>query len=159
MVNRKSPFLLKRALDPSSCRNQNQKRLSNSSSYGKPAGTRVPSWGDEELFQPQRFLKEFAFLQFFQSRHVVRTCYKTWLLLMANASTNASFMDWWCNISRNHIHLKESNHPKPLISTTMDELWFIVSMFGGIFPHLRHSCLGLLIHLGMTKVYQVSAGL
>lgn len=28
-----------------------------------------------------------------------------------------------------------------------------------IFPHLRHSCLGLLIHLGMTKVYQVSAGL
>lgn len=28
-----------------------------------------------------------------------------------------------------------------------------------IFPHLRHSCLGLLIHLGMTEVYQVFAGL
>lgn len=36
-----------------------------SNSYGKPLGTRVPSWGNGELFQPERFLKEFPLLQNF----------------------------------------------------------------------------------------------
>ena len=92
-----------------------------SSSYGKPVGTRVPSWGMGSFSNLRGSWKSLPY-------------YKTWLLLMANASTNASFTDWLGNISRNHIHLKESNHPKPLISTTMDELWFIVSMFGDQIP-------------------------
>ena len=58
-----SSFLLKRALDPSSCRNQNQQSLRVFKFLWETCWHKGSQLGDGELFQPERFLKEFALLQ------------------------------------------------------------------------------------------------
>lgn len=79
--NRHFGSSMKRALDPILLSQSEPKSLSNSSSYGKPVGTRVPSWGVgsykpeiERVCLPAVLSHDMLF----RTCAIFLPCYKTW---------------------------------------------------------------------------------